>query len=305
MNSSHTKENKSVWAENANIALLLFKQLRPKQWSKNALVFAALLFSIQEATLEMLTKSVTGFFMFCFISSCVYILNDFVDLEADRAHPEKRHRPMASGELNPLLALPFGMMLLLVSLMISFRIDPWFGMLLAAYFVTNIAYSFKLKHVVLIDVMVIAAGFVMRAVGGGLVIGVPLTAWFLICTMLLALFLAISKRRHEVHLFQHEGDGNAHRKVLDSYSTALLDHLISIVTTATIISYGLFTFTSGNSVHLMWTVPFVVYGIFRYLYLIHMEDKGGRPERDLLEDKPLLITVSLFALTVLFVLRYL
>lgn len=176
---------------------------------------------------------------------------------------------MASGALNPRLALIFGSILLFVSLLGSYFINPLFTLLLTAYLMMNLLYSFKLKHVVIVDIMIIAAGFVMRAIAGGLVIHVPLTPWFLLCTMLLSLFLAIGKRRHELSLL--ENDSHTHRKVLDRYSFALLDQLISIVTAATIISYSLFTFTSGRTIHLMWTIPLVIYGVFRYLYLIHIE----------------------------------
>ncbi|WP_429810620.1 decaprenyl-phosphate phosphoribosyltransferase [Cohnella laeviribosi] len=287
----------------ANFITLLFLQLRPKQWTKNLLVFAALIFSNETFSFQALCRSILGFFLFCFIAGCVYILNDYVDRDADRKHPTKKFRPMASGALNPNLALSFGVVLLLGSLIVSYLLNPLLVLLLLLYFVLNVAYSFKLKHVVIIDVMVIAAGFVFRAIAGGLVINVPFTPWFLICTMLLSLFLAISKRRHELLLL--ESSKGTHRKVLESYSPALLDQLNSIVTTATIISYSLFTFTSGNTIHLMWTIPIVIYGIFRYLYLIHMEDKGGSPEKILIEDKHMLVTVILYVISVVVILEFL
>lgn len=286
----------------ANVMLLLFQQLRPKQWTKNLLVFAALIFSFQVANVDLLLRSVVGFFLFCLVSGCVYILNDFVDREADRQHPEKRYRPMASGALNPYLALTFGALLLVASIALGLYLEPLFGALLFVYFVVNVAYSFRLKHVVIIDVMIIASGFVFRAIGGALVIGVPFTPWFLLCTMLLALFLAISKRRHELLLLQN--NKGTHRKVLESYSPELLNQLNSIVITATIMSYALFTFTSGRTIHLMWTIPLVIYGIFRYLYLIFMEEKGGKPERDLFQDKHILVTVLLYGLAVVVILKY-
>ncbi|RIX50842.1 decaprenyl-phosphate phosphoribosyltransferase [Paenibacillus nanensis] len=286
-----------------SIAALMFAQLRPKQWSKNTLIFAALLFSFERMNLSTVTAVLAGFFLLCFVSGCVYILNDFVDREADRNHPVKRFRPMASGRLNAKAGLAFGLLLLTVSLIAAFCLKPLFGLLLSGYFLLNVLYSFVLKHIVIVDIMVIAACFVLRAIAGGLVIDAPLTPWFLICTMLLSLFLAIGKRRHELQL---TGDGaNAHRKVLDNYSTALLDQMIGIVTAATIISYCLFTFTSGRTVHLMWTIPFVVYGIFRYLYLIHMKGKGGAPDRVLFEDKPILVTVVLYVASVIVILAFL
>lgn len=276
--------------------------LRPKQWTKNVLVFAALIFSIKIVTVAMWGKCIASFLLFCLVSGCVYVLNDYVDREADSQHPEKRHRPIASGRLGPRRALVFGFILLVGSLFMAFALDPWFSLLLLGYFMINVAYSMKLKHIVIIDIMVIAFGFVLRAIGGGLVIGIAFTPWFLICTMLLALFLAISKRRHELYLLS-ENKGE-HRRVLEQYSPELLNQLNSIVTTAAIMSYSLFTFTSGHTIHLMWTIPLVMYGIFRYLYLIHMKGKGGKPEEILLEDGHILATVMLFAVMVVVILYY-
>ncbi|MEF3302703.1 decaprenyl-phosphate phosphoribosyltransferase [Paenibacillus sp. GYB003] len=282
---------------------MYFIQLRPRQWTKNLLVFAALIFSIKKSSMDMLFHSIAGFVLFCLVSSCVYILNDFVDREADRMHPEKRHRPMASGAIHPAGALLLGAALLVFSLVSAFAFSPLFALLLLVYFLLNVGYSFKFKHVVIVDVLIVASGFVLRAIGGGLVIGVSLTPWFLICTMLLSVFLAVSKRRHEVASLQ-AGKG-AHRKVLDFYSIELLNQLTSVVTTATIMSYALFTFTSGHTIHLMWTLIFVLYGVFRYLYLIHMENKGGKPEKVLFEDRHILVTVMLYAFSVALILIYL
>ncbi|MFB0828898.1 decaprenyl-phosphate phosphoribosyltransferase [Brevibacillus laterosporus] len=283
-------------ASKQNIFLLLLLQLRPHQWTKNLLVFAALLFSLHKVSIHLLGKSLIAFFLFCMVSGCVYIINDFADIKNDRKHPEKRYRPMASGALNPFLGLAFGCGLLIASLFSAFHFDLWFGSVLLFYFLINVAYSFTLKHVVILDVMIISAGFVLRAIGGSLMIGTPFTPWFLLCTMLLSLFLAISKRRHELYLLQEEK--GSHRKVLENYSIELLNQLNTIVTSATIISYSLFTFTSGRTIQLMWTIPFVIFGIFRYLYLIMMGNKGGTPEKVLVEDKPILITVLLYVIAV-------
>ncbi|PCN45667.1 decaprenyl-phosphate phosphoribosyltransferase [Brevibacillus laterosporus] len=283
-------------ASKQNIFLLLLLQLRPHQWTKNLLVFAALLFSLHKVSIHLLGKSLIAFFLFCMVSGCVYIINDFADIKNDRNHPEKRYRPMASGTLNPFLGLAFGCGLLIASLFSAFHFDLWFGCVLLFYFLINVAYSFTLKHVVILDVMIISAGFVLRAIGGSLMIGTPFTPWFLLCTMLLSLFLAISKRRHELYLLQEEK--GSHRKVLENYSIELLNQLNTIVTSATIISYSLFTFTSGRTIQLMWTIPFVIFGIFRYLYLIMMGNKGGTPEKVLVEDKPILITVLLYVIAV-------
>ena len=299
-NSNHHRT--AHFTQSSNVLVLLIRQMRPKQWTKNLLVFAALIFSYEMISIENVGKSIAGFFLFSFVASCVYILNDFVDREADQKHPVKRYRPMASGALNPYVALGTGAVLLIGSLAASYALNPLLPVLLLFYFVLNVCYSFKLKHVVIIDIMIIAAGFVLRAIAGGLVINVPFTPWFLICTMLLSLFLAISKRRHELVLL--EANKGTHRKVLESYSPALLDQLNSIVTTATIISYSLFTFTSRSNTYLMWTIPLVIYGIFRYLYLIHMEDKGGSPEKVLFEDKHILFTVILYVISVVVILGY-
>ena len=279
---------------------LLFTQLRPKQWTKNLLVFAALLFSLKAVDLSAFIRSLAAFFLFSFVSGCVYIINDYADREADRIHPVKKNRPMASGALNPALALWFGGVLLAASLVASFFINPLLTVLLVVYFALNVSYSFKLKHMVILDIMVIASGFVLRAIAGGLAIYVHLTPWFLLCTMLLSLFLAIGKRRHE--LFLLEDQKGSHRKVLENYSFALLDQLTGIVATATIISYSLFTFTAGRTIYLMWTIPLVIYGIFRYLYLVHIENKGGAPDRMLLEDKHILVTVILYVISVVAIL---
>lgn len=287
-------------AKSSNVLTLLFTQLRPKQWTKNLLVFAALLFSLKAVDLSAFIRSLAVFFLFSFVSGCVYIINDYADREADRIHPIKKNRPMASGALNPVLALWFGGVLLAASLVASYFINPLLTVLLVVYFTLNVSYSFKLKHMVILDIMVIASGFVLRAIAGGLAIHVHLTPWFLLCTMLLSLFLAIGKRRHE--LFLLEDQKGTHRKVLEKYSFALLDQLTGIVATATIISYSLFTFTAGRTIYLMWTIPLVIYGIFRYLYLVHMENKGGAPDRMLLEDKHILATVVLYVISVLAIL---
>lgn len=281
----------------------LIQQLRPKQWNKNLLVFAALIFSIHDIHMNQFIRSIAAFFLFCLVSSCVYIVNDFMDIEADRQHPTKRYRPMASGALQPSLALSVGAGLLVFSLMTAYFFLPLFSLLLVVYFLINVAYSLKFKHVVILDVMFVASGFVLRAIGGGLAIAVTFTPWFLLCTMLLSLFLAIGKRLHEFKLAEEQGAG--HRKVLEFYNAALLGQMSGVVMTATIISYALFTFTSGHTVHLMWTIPLVLYGMFRYQYLIYVENKGGSPDKLLFEDKPILITAVLFAAMVIFVLTYL
>lgn len=296
-------DTKASTTSKRQLPLLLLRQLRPKQWTKNLLIFAAPLFSFETISLGSIIDTFIGFLLLCLVSGCVYIINDYADRESDRHHPVKKFRPIASGALPPLLALWFGGILLLGSLVIAYLLNPLFSVLLLSYFVMNVSYSFWLKHIVIIDIMIIAAGFVLRAIAGGLVIHVPFTPWFLLCTMLLSLFLAIGKRRHELYLLQK--DKGSHRKVLEQYSLELLDQLSGIVTTATIISYSLFTFTSGRTVHLMWTIPLVIYGMFRYLYLIHIEKQGGAPDRVLVEDKHILVTVILYVVSVVLILLFL
>ncbi|MFC2947531.1 decaprenyl-phosphate phosphoribosyltransferase [Virgibacillus sediminis] len=288
-------------ASNSTI-YLLWKQLRPKQWSKNLLVFAALLFSFQLSSLDAFLLAFLGFVLFSFTASSIYIINDYQDREADRQHPVKKHRPMASGALNPQLALGTAVVLLLAAFLSSFLVNQLFFLILLVYFVTNLLYTMVLKHVVIIDMMLIAFGFVLRAIGGAVIIDVAFTPWFLLCAMLLSLFLAIGKRRHEL-LLQIEGK-TSHRKVLEEYSFPFLDQLMGIVASATIVSYAVFTFTAGETVQLMWTIPFVIYGVFRYLYLVHIRQEGGAPEKILLGDRHILVTVILYAVTVLVILSF-
>uniref|UniRef100_UPI00403F52C9 decaprenyl-phosphate phosphoribosyltransferase n=1 Tax=Paenibacillus sp. FSL R5-0623 TaxID=2921651 RepID=UPI00403F52C9 len=296
MLSSRTSTVSSPATGTGSIVPGLIRLLRPKQWTKNLLLFAALLFSFEEIRTETILATLLGFILFSLVAGCVYILNDFVDRDRDRQHPVKKYRPMASGQVNPSHALLFGIILLILSVGTAFMMNPLFGVLCIVYFLLNVSYSFVLKHLVILDMMTIAAGFVLRAIAGGVLIHVPFTPWFLICTMLLSLFLAIGKRRNELTLL--EGNTGSHRKVLDNYSITLLDQFNTIVTTATIISYSLFTFTSDRTIHLMWTIPLVIYGMFRYLYLIHMKNQGGSPDRVLFEDKPILITVMLYVISV-------
>ncbi len=283
-----------------NILLIFLEQMRWKQWTKNFLVFAALIFSINKIDGSIVINSFLGFICFCLVSSCVYILNDYLDLESDKLHPRKKFRPMASGQLNPRLTIIIAFIILVICGTLAFYLDFLFGIVILGYFILNVAYSLKLKHMVILDVMTIATGFVLRAIGGALVIKVYLTPWFLICIMLLALFLAVNKRRHELLLL--DSDSSHHRKVLQSYSLPLIDQMNNIVTSATIVSYALFTFTAGRTVHLMWTIPLVIYGIFRYLYLIYVKNEGGAPDKLLFTDKPILITVVLYAILTIVVL---
>jgi 4-hydroxybenzoate polyprenyltransferase len=273
--------------------------LRPKQWTKCLLVFAAPVFSEKFLIPDAILTTIMAFFCFAFTASTVYIVNDIIDVEKDRLHPEKSKRPIASGTLSIQTASLTGAILLVSSLVTAYLITPLFAGILIFYLINNILYCMWLKHVVIIDVMIIALGFVLRGFSGAVVVDVGLTSWFILCTMLIALFLALSKRRHELQLLN--GDKDRQRKVLEHYSLQFLDQLISIVTAATIITYSLYTANTGPNTYMMWTIPFVIYGIFRYLYQVHMKQGGGSPERLLLEDKHILITVILFTISVMFI----
>lgn len=250
----------------------------------------------------MLTTLI-AFFCFAFTASTVYIVNDIMDVEKDRLHPEKSKRPIASGVLSIKTAILTGAVLLVLSIATAYSITPLFAGILLFYLFTNMLYCIWLKHVVIVDVMIIALGFVLRGFSGAIVVNVSMTSWFILCTMLLALFLALNKRRHEFELLK--GDKEKQRKVLEHYSLQFLDQLISIVTAATIITYSIYTASTGPNVYMMWTIPFVIYGIFRYLYLVHMKQEGGSPEKVLFEDKHILFTVILFTISVLFIKIYL
>ncbi|WP_245917880.1 decaprenyl-phosphate phosphoribosyltransferase [Alteribacillus bidgolensis] len=281
----------------------MIAQLRPKQWTKCLLIFAAPVFSEKFLETEAMVTTVMAFFCFAFTASTVYIINDIIDVEKDRLHPEKSKRPIASGALSIRTAISFGILLLILSIITAYWITPLFAGILLFYLAKNILYCIWLKHVVIIDVMIIAIGFVLRGFTGAVVVDVGLTSWFILCTMLLALFLALGKRRHELKLLN--GDKARQRKVLDHYSLQFLDQLISIVTAATIITYSLYTANTEENAYMMWTIPFVIYGIFRYLYLVHMKQEGGSPERVLLEDKHILLTVIFFSISVMFIKIYL
>jgi 4-hydroxybenzoate polyprenyltransferase len=279
----------------------LLKTMRPKQWPKNVFIFTALVFVEKLFTPSPLLKTIAAFILFCLTSSAVYLINDVVDIEKDRQHPTKRLRPLASGQLKPSAAIAA-----LVTLPLSFLLDPYFGLVALAYLLTMIFYSFVLKNIIILDVLTVAAGFVLRAVAGAVVISVPISPWLYVCTTLLALFIGISRRRHELVLLAE--NANEHRASLDEYSLPLLDQMIAVVTSATIIAYSLYTFSAPNlppNHAMMLTIPFVLYALFRYLYLIHVENKGGTPEEIFLSDLPMMVTLGLWALAVIAVLYFL
>lgn len=278
----------------------LLKTMRPHQWTKNGILFAALVFDVKLFNLVYVTRTAAGFILFCLISGAVYTINDLVDLEKDQQHPRKRNRPLASGALSPKLAFGVAAVLTVVALGAALVLDAWFFLLLLGYLVLQLAYSFALKHIVLIDVLSIAAGFVLR-VGAGvpLVSAERFSPWLYICTTLLALFLALSKRRGELVALA-EGAG-AHRPSLNAYTVPLLDQLISAVTSSTILAYTLYTFSAKNlptSNAMMLTIPFVIYGLFRYMYLVHAEQCTLAPDEVLLTDRPSQINIVLWGMSV-------
>ncbi len=278
----------------------LLVSLRPKQWVKNLLLFAGLLFTLDQGhTARQFGAVALGFVLFSALSSVVYLINDLADRESDRRHPKKRRRPIASGELSPALALAAAAVLGVVGLVGAFGLGRAFGTIALLYFVVTLGYTFRFKHIVILDVLVLAAGFVFRAVAGAFVIGVGISPWLVLCTLLLALFLGLSKRRAELISVQLSGTPGT-RRILEEYSPALLDQMIVIVTSASLMSYSLYTVTSPMALthhYLMLTIPFVIYGIFRYLYLMHRHSLGESPDAVLIEDRPMLINVLLWGLT--------
>jgi 4-hydroxybenzoate polyprenyltransferase len=281
----------------------LIRSMRPRQWTKNVFVFAALVFDKQLLIPESFVRTLAGFVLFCLVSSSVYIFNDIADIDADREHPQKRHRPIASGRLPLSVAWIAGIVLVLVALVGAYLLSEAFALVVAAYFLLNIAYSKWLKHVLIVDVLVLAAGFVLRVDAGVRLIHVErFSPWLYVVMTLLALYLGFGKRRAELALLSH--DAASHRKVLQGYTIRLLDQYILIVTGMTIIGYALYTFSAPNvpaNHSMMLTIPFVVYAIFRYLYLIEVENSGGEPEEILLTDRPFQVSMLLWAVAVVMV----
>ncbi|HLI50851.1 MAG TPA: decaprenyl-phosphate phosphoribosyltransferase [Thermomicrobiaceae bacterium] len=289
----------------SNSLVALVEAMRPKQWIKNAVVFAALVFDIKLFRLQNFVLVALAAVLFCCISAATYLFNDLLDVEADRNHPLKSKRPIASGRLSPAGAGVAIAVLLLAAFPAAIAVRPLLAAVLATYVIVNIAYTFVLKHWVIIDVFVIAAGFVLRAAAGAVVIGVPISPWLYVCLVLLSLFIGFSKRRHEIVLL--EGNAASHRRILDDYSPELLDNLISVVSAATIMAYSLYTFSAPNLPEdhaMMLTIPFVVYGLFRYLYLVHQRNGGGAPEQVLLDDLPLLASIVLWGVSATLILYH-
>ena len=288
-------------AERRSAVSLLFHSLRPEQWTKNLIVFAGLIFGLELFNPHAVGRTVAAFVVFCALSGAVYVFNDIMDREADRRHPLKARRPIASGALSPALAGGVALVLAAGALSVSFWLGARFGAVALAYLLLQSFYSGPLKHIVILDVLTIAIGFVLRAAAGAVVIDAPISHWLLVVTILLALFLALSKRRHELVLLADGATG--HRPSLGEYSPYLLDQMISVVTASTLVSY-IFYCISPETVQkfgtdmLGLTIPFPLYGILRYLYLVHRREGGGSPSQMLLNDRPLLVCVALWVLAV-------
>lgn len=287
----------SVWG--------LLLSLRPHQWVKNSLIFGALIFSHSLAQWPAVRLSLSAFLAFCMSSSGVYLLNDLCDLEADRKHPVKRRRPLAAGRLSPVLARIMMVALIASAVIISFKLRTAFALILGIYLLLNLAYSFGVKRVVILDVMLVAMGFVLRAVAGAVAINVQASPWLILCTLMLALLMGFGKRRHELTLLQEEAQ--SHRHSLDGYSIQFLDLMMTIAGGAAVVTYALYTMAEEtvsrfHTRSLILTIPFVLYGVFRYLYLVHKREGGGDPARMFVTDAPTLLNVGLWVVTICLIL---
>ncbi len=301
-----------------SLPISLLVSLRPHQWTKNVLVFAGLLFAgadqsqghLYNRTLEsgsVVLAALAAFATFCALSGVVYLINDVVDRETDQRHPVKRQRPIAAGELPVAVAIGASVIIAASALAVAFSINLPFGLIATAYVSLQVLYSLSLKHVVILDALTLAIGFVLRAVGGATAIDATISHWLLVCTILLALFIALAKRRHELVLL---ADGAiSHRPILGEYSAYLLDQMIAVVTASTLIAYIFYTISpeTEQKFGTSWlglTIPFPLYGIFRYLYLVHRRDGGGSPADLLLNDRPLLACVTLWVLAVVLIIYH-
>jgi 4-hydroxybenzoate polyprenyltransferase len=271
--------------------LPLLVALRPKQWTKNLIVFVGAVFALRLGDPQSVLAASGAFVAFCALSSAGYLINDLLDVEADRTHPTKRRRPIASGAVSGRVAVLTALALALAALIPAGLLLPGFALVAGSYLGLTLLYSVKLKQLVLIDLFVIAGGFVLRAVAGAVAVGARVSPWLYVCTILVSLFLGLAKRRQELALL--EGKAGVHRQNLAEYSIELVDQLLNIVAAATIMAYSLYTFSAPNlpsNNAMMVTIPVVLYGLFRYLYLVHQRGQGGSPEELLLSDRPLLAT---------------
>jgi 4-hydroxybenzoate polyprenyltransferase len=281
----------------------LLRTFRPRQWIKNGFVYMALLFDQKLFDPNLLARTTLAFILFCMASSAVYIVNDLADIEKDRQHPIKRRRALPSGQLQPWFAVLAAVGIMLVCLPVSFWLDIYFGTIVLIYFLLMLAYSFWLKNVVIVDVMVVAFGFVLRVAAGVVVAeAARFSPWLYVCTIFLALFLAIGRRRHELSFLAE--DANSHRKILEEYTIGFLDEMNHVVSTGALIAYSLYTFSATNlpgNHAMMLTIPFVIYGVFRYQYLVHVKGEGGAPEMLLYTDRPFLLDLILWGVAVVLI----
>lgn len=289
--------------KDGSLALALLISLRPRQWTKNGLLYVGLVFALKLRQPDLALLATAAFVVFCALSSGIYLINDLADVKKDRNHPSKRYRPIASGWLPRRMAIGTALVLLGLGLPGAFLINLPFGLLGLGYVALTAAYTFSLKHIVILDVFSLAAGYVLRAVAGAVAVAVPISSWLLLCTLLAALFLGIIKRRHELLLL--ENGAGSFRPILDEYTPDLLQQMSAVVTSALVMAYSLYTFSAPNlpqNQSMMLTIPFVLYGVFRYLYLVHVKDAGGSPEEVLLKDKPLLADAVLWGLSCVLIL---
>lgn len=282
----------------------LFLAMRPQQWLKNLMLFMALVFSHKFFNSPLLIRTTLAFFLFCGIAGSSYLINDLFDLNQDKHHPVKKNRPLASGSLSVSFAIIFSSLLGFLALGLAFLLHFKFGLIALGYFLLILAYSGGLKHVVILDVLVVSAGFGLRVLAGALLIDVPISRWLLICAMFLALFLVLCKRRSELNLLQT--DSPSHRKILTEYNPKFLDQMVSIATALSIMSYTFYTTSANDSSNsnLIITLPFMVYGIFRYLYLVYKKQMGGNPEQIFIKDRPTMVNLVLFACSVIAILNW-
>lgn len=272
--------------------LYYLTSMRPKQFIKNSFVFVGIVFSGNLLNISMLAKVTAAFLVFCLISGAVYLINDIVDIEKDRRHPQKKNRPLAAGLISAGGAATAAALISAAALIYAFALSPALGIITTVYLALMILYSFYLKNIIILDVFTIATGFVLRVVAGTEVISIYLSPWAVMCTFFLALFLALGKRRSEKIILG--GNASSHRVSLDLYTLPLLDQMISVVTTSTIVSYFLYTFKYGQSLSSFLSVPFVLLGLFRYLYLVYADNSGGSPEETVIKDRPLQISLLLW-----------
>ncbi|WP_138205632.1 decaprenyl-phosphate phosphoribosyltransferase [Haloimpatiens lingqiaonensis] len=280
----------------------MIKLIRPKQWIKNSFVFAAIVFSGNFGNMDLLKNNIITFVIFCLTSSCIYVLNDIIDIEKDRCHPEKKNRPLASGKVTKNQGVVLDILLLISVIVLGLTVDYKIFMISLAYIILNILYTFKLKNVVIIDVMVITLGFVLRVESGSVATNVVLSPWLILCTVLLSLFLALNKRKSEIKMLKDSS--TKHRAILKDYSIEFIDNMLGIITPSIFIAYCLYTFNSVQSRTMMITIAFVLYGVFRYQYLMEKANIGSKPEDVFTKDIPFLINIILWGISILTIIYF-